>query len=134
MPAELPGLSRRVFPVAFVDHLILECTPAVPVAVGTSLLSDLVQSDPETVLLLPVPPLRWSHHLLQRSHRFGVLLPMPATECQAGRYGHIAHGTDGSCSSWPPSIARAGVLVFCLVMGLAFRHASTLTSSLSWLK
>ena len=33
--------------------------------------------------------------------------------------------------SWLSSIARAGILVICLVVELAFRHAPSLTSSLS---
>jgi hypothetical protein len=33
--------------------------------------------------------------------------------------------------SWLSSIARAGILVICLVVELAFRHAPSLTSSLN---
>ena len=56
---------------------------------------------------------------------------MPATDHQAGRCGHRAHETVGFCSSWPPSIVCAGVLVIFPRVLLAFRHAPSLTSSLN---
>ena len=43
-----------------------------------------------------------------------ALPPRPATVYQTGICGHRVHETDGFCSSWPLSIARAEVLVICL--------------------
>jgi len=118
-------------PTAFVSHLALGCKPAAPALDDMYLLSSLARSGLETVLLPPVPHLRWRHHLPRRCHHFCGLLPKPGSECQAGICGHRVHGTDGSCSSWPPGIVCAGVLVICLVVWLALRHAPSLTSSLN---
>src|SRR4030043_1804671 len=117
--------------MASVCHPLSGCRLAAPVLVGMYLPSSLAQSDLETVPLPPVPRPQWLRHLPRRSHRFGGLLPMPGAECQAGICDHRAHGTDGSCASWPPGIVCAGVLVICLGVWLAFRHAPSLTSSLN---
>ena len=68
---------------------------------------------------------------VERSARCASPPSRPATEYRVGICDHTMHGTVGSCSSWPPGIACAGVVVISLsgVVG-RLRHAPSLTSSL----
>jgi hypothetical protein len=88
----------------------------------------------ETPPLLAVRRLRWSRHLPRHSRLSDVLPPRPAAVRRAGTGGHRARGTAGSCSSWPPGIACARVVVICLWVWLSrilYGHAPSLTSPIS---
>src|SRR5665648_284156 len=116
MPVVPHGRALLEYPMVSVCHPLSECRRAVPALDDKYLPSSLAQFDPETVPHPPAPRPRCSRHLARRYHRFGELLPMPVSECQAGICGHKAHGTDGSCTFWPPGIVCAGVLVICLLV------------------
>src|SRR3990172_11363070 len=131
MPAAPRGLALLGSPMVFAFHLLWGCRCAEPVLDDKSLLLSLARFPSEIAPHLPFPLPRWKRRLVLRCHRFGGLLPKPVSECQTGICGHRAHETCGFFASLPRGIVCAGVLVICLVVGLAFQHAPSLTSSLN---